>query len=464
MSTVISEAVQQPEQQKHGQLRKVLGPGHIWALGVGIVLVGEFMGWNFSIAKGGSMGSLIACWAIGLLYVILVMCNSEIGCVMPEAGGQYAQAKYILGPLAAFNVGLMLIFEYTMLEAADALVIGELMKTLNPAITALPWILLSLAILTVLNYRGIEATLTVNLVITFIAYVTIFILLFGTKFYLPEASLLKHKELMSGLPYGWIGIVAALQFGIWYYLGIEGAVLGAEECRSPARSLPVGMMAGVVSLLVGATITWYVASGLVDWVSLGKSVYPLYEAALNTKMPFIIAALFVGTALSCLASANGCIIDSSRAWYSMAKDHLVPNWFGGIHPQFRTPYRAVIFLVPISASFAFTGLLDQVIAFSILSAVYDYLLKAIIMFRFRRMWPMGSIERGYISPWHPLPATFLAILVLFVFAGFYLGYAVNLLAGTMFYIAASIWFVVHRSKFLDYKTFIKKELPRPQGY
>ena len=48
-------------------LLKVLGPIHVWALGVGIVLVGEFMGWNFSVAKGGAYGSLIACWIIGLL-------------------------------------------------------------------------------------------------------------------------------------------------------------------------------------------------------------------------------------------------------------------------------------------------------------------------------------------------------------------------------------------------------------
>ncbi len=463
MSTAVNEPVKQPAEEKH-QLLKVLGPAHIWALGVGIVLVGEFMGWNFTIAKGGSMGSLIACWAVGLMYVTLVMCNSEIGCVMPETGGQYAQAKYILGPLAAFNVGLMLIFEYTMLEASDAIVIGALMKTLNPAISPLPWIFLGIAVLTWLNYRGVEATLNINLVITVIAYVTIFILLFSTKFYIPGASLLKTKQLMSSLPYGWIGIVAALQFGIWYYLGIEGAVLGAGECRSPARALPLGMLAGVISLIVGATVTWYVCSGLVHWVKLGESVYPLYDAALATKMPFVIASLFVGTMLSCLASANGCIVDSSRAWFSMAKDHLVPNWFGGVHPKYKTPYRAVVFLMPISISFAFTGLLDQVIAFSILSAVYDYMLKSIIMIKFRRMWPLGSVERGYISPWHPLPAIVLGVLVLLIFAGFYLGYSINLLAGTLFYIAASVWFVVHRSKFLDYKTFITDALPRPQGY
>lgn len=34
--------------EKSQGLSKVLGPMHIWALGVGIVLVGEFMGWFWS--------------------------------------------------------------------------------------------------------------------------------------------------------------------------------------------------------------------------------------------------------------------------------------------------------------------------------------------------------------------------------------------------------------------------------
>jgi ethanolamine permease len=50
------------------QLLRVLGPAHIWALGVGIVLVGEYMGWNFAIGKGGMIAGLIACWVAGLLY------------------------------------------------------------------------------------------------------------------------------------------------------------------------------------------------------------------------------------------------------------------------------------------------------------------------------------------------------------------------------------------------------------
>ena len=54
----VSTAAAEPQRL---QLLRVLGPAHVWALGVGIVLVGEYMGWNFSIGKGGMIAGLIAC-------------------------------------------------------------------------------------------------------------------------------------------------------------------------------------------------------------------------------------------------------------------------------------------------------------------------------------------------------------------------------------------------------------------
>src|SRR3954449_7102137 len=117
-----------PAQPQRLSLLRVLGPGHVWALGVGIVLVGEFMGWNFSVGKGGALGSLIACWVCGLLYTCVAMIDSEITSTVAAAGGQYAQAKHIIGPLAAFNVGLYLVMAYTMLEVSNAIVTGDLIE------------------------------------------------------------------------------------------------------------------------------------------------------------------------------------------------------------------------------------------------------------------------------------------------------------------------------------------------
>jgi hypothetical protein len=46
-------------EKSHLALLRILGPIHVWALGVGIVLVGEFTGWNFSADKGGALAALI---------------------------------------------------------------------------------------------------------------------------------------------------------------------------------------------------------------------------------------------------------------------------------------------------------------------------------------------------------------------------------------------------------------------
>ena len=142
--------------EKVGLLR-VLGPAHIWALGVGIVLVGEYMGWNFGVGKGGAYAALIACWFAGVLYTCVAMIDSEVTSTVAAAGGQYTQAKHIIGPLMAFNVGLYLVFAYTMLEAANAWTVGFLVQSVaglsgfEGTLNDDPFIVLSIMFLAWLN-------------------------------------------------------------------------------------------------------------------------------------------------------------------------------------------------------------------------------------------------------------------------------------------------------------------------
>ena len=463
----MSEAIAVNSNKRIAML-KVLNPFHIWALGVGIVLVGEFMGWNFTVGKGGAYASLIACWVIGLLYTCVAMIDSEVTSTVAAAGGQYTQAKHIIGPLMAFNVGLYLVMAYTMLCAADALVVGDLMKSgagvLGFAdLDTKPFVVLTVAFLAWLNYRGVFVTLTLNLVITFLAFMSLIVLFFAVD-PLNQGAVLQHKALLTDLPYGWIGVVASLQFGMWYYLGIEGTCQAAEEVRSAGRAIPIGTLGGMMTLLVAATITWFVASGLMPWQYLGQAVTPMYDAATLLGSSKLQLMLFVATLFAAVASANGCINDASRAWFSLARDRYMPVFFGAIHPRYRTPYRSIIFLVPIAISFAFTGLLDQVITFSILSGLLGYTFMTFNMIKFRKKWPLGSIHRGYIHPFHPLPAITLLVLCSATYFATFLGYGATLLSIMAFYILASLWFIFRRYQFVKRADQFTMPWPRPRGY
>ena len=456
-------------QPKQLQLLKVLGPIHIWALGVGIVLVGEFMGWNYAVGKGGALGALIACWVIGLLYTCVAMIDSEITSTVAAAGGQYTQAKHMIGPLMAFNVGLYLVLAYTMLEAGDVQVAGQLLQigagNLGHDIPWEPYTVLALAILAFINYRGVFMTLTINFVITAAAFASIIILVIGTQPWNPGAVLL-HKDLLTGLPYGWIGVLASLHFGISYYLGIEGTCQAAEEVRSPGRALPMGTMLGIITLLIAAALTWYVCCGLLPWEYLGwdNELAPLYDAAHVTGSPLLTVVLFIGTLFSAIASANGCINDASRAWFSMGRDRYLPTWFGAVHPRYRTPFRSTLFLIPIAAVFALYIPLAQVITFSILSGLLNYTFMPINMWKFRRMWPLGTIKRGFEHPFHPLPAIVLFVLCTVTFFAVYLGYGRQLLAMMAFYIIASCWFAFYRYRYVKRGDQFTMPWPRPVGY
>jgi ethanolamine permease len=454
----------------HGErisLLRVLGPGHVWALGVGIVLVGEYMGWNFAVGKGGAIAALIACWVAGLLYTCVAMIDSEVTSTVAAAGGQYAQAKHIVGPLMAFNVGLFLVFAYTMLEAANAITLGYLVQTVGsmagfPETHDKPFIVLTIMFLAWLNYRGVYATLTFNLVITAVAFVAIWVLFFAVQ---PWSSVyMKHGELLTGLPYGWLGVIAALHFGMWYYLGIEGTTQAAEEVRSPSRALPLGTMTGIITLLIAATMTWYICAGMMPWEYLGQAVTPLFDAARLTDSTLLMVLLFIGTIFSTLASANGCINDASRAWFSMGRDSYLPQVFGAVHPKYRTPYRSIVFLVPVALVFAYFAPLDQVITFSILSGLLGYTFMAFNVIMFRKKWPLGTIRRGYVHPFHPLPAIVLLLLCAATYFAVFLGYGTQLIAMMVFYIVASLWFAFHRYKFVRRGAQFTMPWPKPVGY
>jgi ethanolamine permease len=449
-------------------LVRVLGPAHVWALGVGIVLVGEYMGWNFAVGKGGAYAALIACWFAGILYTCVAMIDSEVTSTVAAAGGQYTQAKHIVGPLMAFNVGLYLVFAYTMLEAANALTVGFLMETVaamagHEGLNPQPFIVLSIMFLAWLNYRGVLATLTFSLVITAVAFAAILVLFAATAPW-GGTSPLQHEALMTDLPYGWLGVLAAMHFGLWFYLGIEGTCQAAEEVRSPARSLPFGTLAGIMTLVIAATLTWYVCVGLMPWEYLGQSGVPLFDAARMTGSTALMVLLGIGTLFATLASANGCINDASRAWFSMGRDHYLPAWFGAVHPVYRTPYRAIIFLVPIALIFALGAPLDQVITFSILSGLLGYTFMPLNMILFRRKWPLASIKRGYVHPFHPVPALVLLALCSVTYFAVFLGYGTQLIAMVSFYIVASLWFHLRRYRFVKRADQFTMPWPKPRGY
>src|SRR5215831_3640489 len=81
-------------------LRRHAGVLHLWALGVGAVISGDFFGWNFGLIEGGFGGMLIALGVMTVLFAGLCFSIAEMSPALPHAGGAYSFARTSMGPWA----------------------------------------------------------------------------------------------------------------------------------------------------------------------------------------------------------------------------------------------------------------------------------------------------------------------------------------------------------------------------
>src|SRR5215471_10276841 len=115
-------------------LKKPLGVIHIWALGVGVVITGEYFGWNFGLPVGGPVGVLIASLIVCVLYLAWVLALSELSVAMPFAGGPLAFGRRAVGKWFGFLMGWSMFLECLFATIGTGLAAGGYIAFLiNPA-------------------------------------------------------------------------------------------------------------------------------------------------------------------------------------------------------------------------------------------------------------------------------------------------------------------------------------------
>src|SRR3954470_15096079 len=114
-------------------LKRPLRVLDIWALGVGVVITGEYFGWNLALKNNGPIAVLIASLIVCVLYLTWVLALSELSVAMPFAGGPLAYGRRAGDPSLAFVMGWSMFLECQFATIATALATGGYIAfLLNP--------------------------------------------------------------------------------------------------------------------------------------------------------------------------------------------------------------------------------------------------------------------------------------------------------------------------------------------
>ncbi|MFI8785833.1 ethanolamine permease [Streptomyces sp. NPDC055105] len=374
-------------------------------LGVAYVVSGDYSGWNFGLAQGGFGGLGIAMALMGVMYACMVFSLAELSSVLPTAGGGYGFARRALGPWGGFLTGTAILIEYVLAPAAISIFIGDYVESLGlfGLTSGRPVYLACFLVFIGIHLWGVGEALRFSFVVTGIAVAALLVFAVAafTDF---DASKLNDIPVDTGafganswLPMGLLGIWAAFPFGMWFFLGVEGVPLAAEETKDPARTLPRAIRWSMAILVVLAVLTFLASSGARGSAAIQGAGNPLVEALRPGGRATALSRIVNYAGLAGLvASFFSLIYAGSRQLFALSRAGYLPR-FLSLTSRRKAPYLGL--LVPGAIGFALaasTGDGARMLNVAVFGATISYALMSLSHIVLRRREP--GLERPYRTP------------------------------------------------------------------
>lgn len=412
-------------------LRKYAGVFSLWALGVGAVISGHYSGWNLGLGVGGFGGFLIAAIVIGIMYVCLCYCLAEMSPALPHTGAAYSFARSAMGPWGGYLTGVAENIEYVITPAVIVFFIGAYMTGIFPATAEFPWVwwIVGYVIFLGLNLLGVELSFKVSVIVTLLALAVLAIFWISAIPYFDfgrwalnigvDPATGTTVELPEGngpfMPLGWMGVLAALPFAVWLFLAIEQLPLAAEESHNPKQDMPKGLLLGILTLVISATLITFLNSSIgvsnADGTAhgafyLGGSGEPLLDG-FRVTIPGLAEFLAICALVGLIASFHTIIYAMGRQVYSLSRAGYFPRGLSITHGTHQVPHYAlligavvgfvvmmVIFIVKTEQSGAIIG--GILLNMAVFGAVISYFMQGLSFVVLRQRLP--HIPRPYVSP------------------------------------------------------------------
>lgn len=403
----------QPAQPAAG-MKKKLGAFHLWILGVGLVISGNYFGWNFGISAGGYVGMMIAVVLMAAMYLGLVLGIAELATLMPHTGGPYAYARRSMGSLAGFLTGVGVVLEYFLAAPVVALGIGGYVNFLFPGVSPVLVALALYVFFVGVHLLGIQEYALLETVLVMLA-LFLLVLFYGMGFPRMSASTLLGG---SGdlVPGGVKGIWACLPYAMWLFLAVEILPMLSEECRDPRRDMPRALIWSMATLLILAVLTTTVAIGLggTKLVSASPNPLPDSAAAVLGRRHWLTGLLASVGLVGLVASFSGVLLGYSRQVFALSRAGYLPLFLSRLHPARGTPTWALVLPSAVGLALVVLCRPENLILLATFGALVSYISMnvSLVLLRIREPY----LERSYRVPgypWTPCVSIFLAVIALF---------------------------------------------------
>ncbi|MCF6410049.1 APC family permease [Pseudalkalibacillus salsuginis] len=323
-----------------------------------VLAIGAMLGWGWVVLSGtwitsaGSMGAVLAFAIGGLLVIFVGLTYSELASAMPEVGGEHAYVHRALGKKASFIASWAITLGYVSVVTFEAVALPTVVDYILPDYQAvylwtiagwdvyLTWVLIGMGgsiFITLINYFGVKPAVFVQLVLTILIVLIGIMLIFGSAINGSAANL--DPYFLGGAG----GVMAVLIMVPFLFVGFDVIPQVAEEVN-----LPFKQIGKVLIFSVGCAVVFYMLIALGVGLVLDQAALANTELATADAMAAAFGSqtfgnvLILGGVAGIITSWNAFIIGGSRVVFAMAKSGMLPQWFGYLHPKYKTPSNAIL--------------------------------------------------------------------------------------------------------------------------
>ena len=336
-------------QREGSGMKRTLSTVDLTFLGIGgIIGSGVFVLTGIGAARYAGPGIVLSFVAAGLLCMLVGLAYAELASLIPAAGSAYAYTFASLGEGMAFLCGWSLIIGYIVTASAVAvgfsayfsgmmaslgMEIPKALLTTAPegGIINLPAVVITLLIGGILAH-GTKESSRLNTILISLTLCAIVAFVVVTS---PHMDLAKNME--PFLPFGAAGIMTGAAVVFFSFMGFDTVATSAEECKTPEKSLPIGIIASVFVCLCIYSVVAFVLTGTVNYADLDRADPVAYCLRLigYTSLANLVT---VGILFGMITTLIVYIFGQARVFYAMSRDGFLPKAMANIHPKYGTPY------------------------------------------------------------------------------------------------------------------------------
>jgi APA family basic amino acid/polyamine antiporter len=335
-------------------LVRVIGTRALGLSVVNLVLGAGIFALPGRVAAELGAAAIIAYLLCSIVLALVFLCFAEVGSRVSRSGGAYAYIEEAFGPSVGLVASILFWFGYSVMADAGITVvmvdsIATVVPILGEPIPRAIFIVALLGFLAAVNVTGVKAGMRLYVFNTWAKLVPLLLLLVAGLFVI-DVDKLAFAQWPSAKA---IGATTILLF--FAFTGAECALSASGEIRNPSRTVPLGLLFGICTLLL-----LYIGLQTVSQGVLGP------DLANNTNAPLVAVAtkvfgdwggkmLLVGMVLSIYGSLSGDMLGGPRVIFASSLDNNLPRFLSRVHPRYKTPYVAIIFFAVIVCVLALTG-------------------------------------------------------------------------------------------------------------